>query len=169
MIERIQRVGGEMKKGLFMTLFVLMILLAFAQHMQASRPLNFYLRGGILTESNFKFNNYLWLVGANLDVQFGPVLMLSPECDVIIYKLEFNPVFIMPGVILNFHASGFYAGGGATIPIMIGSGYSYEGDILLKLNAGFKKNYFKIQAFLLTPFESAFDYTVIGATVGFGF
>jgi hypothetical protein len=158
-----------MKKVFVLTLFVLMILLGFARQAQASGPINFYIRGGILTESNFKFDHILWLGGANIDLHFGPILMLSPECDIVIYKFEFNPVFIMPGATLNLHINGLYAGAGATIPIIIGSGYTYEGNFLLKLNAGFKTNYLKLQAFLLTPFENLFGYSVIGATLGFGF
>lgn len=158
-----------MKKAFYTALMALLILFASAQEGQAKGPINFYVRGGILTESNFEFDDILWLVGANLDFHFGPILMLSPECDIIVYEFKFNPVFIMPGATLNLYFDGFYAGAGATIPIIIGSGYSYEGNVLLKLNAGFKTNYFKFQAFLLTPFESIFDYTVIGATVGFGF
>ena len=158
-----------MKKSFFLAFIILLILLASAQQGQAKGPLNFYIRGGILTESNFEFDNILWLVGANIDLHFGPILMLSPECDIIVYEFEFDPIFIMPGAILNLHASGFYAGGGVTIPLIIGSGYSFQGNVLLKLNAGFKTNYFKLQAFLLTPFKNLFDSTVIGATVGFGF
>jgi hypothetical protein len=158
-----------MKKISFSACLVLLILLGSARQAPAQGSIDFYIRGGILTESNFKFDDVLWLAGANIDFHFGPFLMLSPECDIIVYEFKFNPVFIMPGATLNLHFDGFFAGGGATIPIVFGSGYSYQGDVLLKLNAGFKTNYFKLQAFLLTPFEKAFDYTVIGATAGFGF
>lgn len=158
-----------MKKGFFMASVALLILSASARQGQAMGPFNFYVRGGILTESNFEFDDVLWLVGANLDLHFGKILMLSPECDVIVYELKFNPIFIMPGAILNLRAGGFYAGGGAAIPIIIGSGYSYEGNVLLKLNAGFKSDSFKLQAFITTPFENLFDNILIGATLGFGF
>jgi len=161
--------GGPMKKRIFMLFIVILILLVSAHQSQAMGPFNFYVRGGILTESDFSFDNVLWLAGANLDLHLGPILMISPECDIIVYKFEFDPVFITPGVLLNLRAAGFYGGGGVTIPVIIGSGYTFEGDVLLKLNAGYKTDFLKIQFFVLTPFENAFDFTIIGATLGFGF
>ncbi|MFW6131141.1 MAG: hypothetical protein ACOC5F_00900 [Candidatus Aminicenantaceae bacterium] len=158
-----------MKKAIGLFLVFLFILLASAPKTHAMGPINFYIRGGILTESDFSFSSVLGLAGANIDLNLGPVLMISPECDILLYNFSFNPVFITPGVLVNIRASSFFFGAGVNLPIIIGSGYSLEGDFLLKINAGFKTDFIKFQAFVLTPLENAFDFTIIGATFGFGF
>ncbi|MBN1273830.1 MAG: hypothetical protein JXB26_16300 [Candidatus Aminicenantes bacterium] len=158
-----------MKKLIFFLLLSVFMILATAPKSSADNPVNFYLRGGVITESSFSFNPLIGLAGANIDINLGEVLMISPECDLLIYQFKFNPVFITPGVLLNVRASVAYFGAGLSLPIIIGSGYTLEGDFLLKFNAGFKADFIKIQAFMFTPMENAFSYNWFGATVGFGF
>jgi hypothetical protein len=136
----------------------------------AAGPVNFYLRFGVLTDQKFTFNPFLWTVGANLDFNLGPALTLSPECDIIVYKFNFNPLWLTPAVLLNFHISSFYAGGGIGKLLVIGEGYELSSDFLLKLNAGFKAGGIKLQAYIWTPLGSeAFKLVITGATFGFGF
>lgn len=158
-----------MKKVFAVLLISVFLPLASAALCRADSPINFYIRGGVITESSFSFDPLIGLAGANIDINLGKVLMISPECDLLIYKFKFNPVFITPGVLLNVRASVAYFGAGLSLPLIIGSGYTLEGDFLLKFNAGFKADFIKIQAFMFTPLENAFDYTWFGATVGFGF
>lgn len=159
-----------MKKAMLGVLLILSLVAMFPREASAAGPFNFYVRGGVLTDQHFTFDPFLWTVGANLDLNLGPVLMLSPECDVIVYKFHFNPVWLAPAVTLNFRASAFYAGGGLGKFLVIGSGYTLSTDLLLKLNAGFKTDSFKLQAYLWTPLsDEAFSEMIYGATVGFGF
>lgn len=159
-----------MKKVIVGAVLVLSLVAMFPREASAAGPFNFYIRGGVLTDQNFTFDPFLWTIGANLDLNLGPVLMLSPECDVIVYKFNFSPVWLTPAVTLNFRASAFYAGGGIGKLLVIGSGYTLSSKFLLKLNAGFKTDSFKLQAYLWTPLsDEAFSYMLFGATLGFGF
>jgi len=159
-----------MKKVIIGAVLVLSLAAVFPREASAAGPFNFYVRGGVLTDQDFTFDPFLWTIGANLDFNLGPVLMLSPECDVIVHKFNFNPVWLAPAVTLNVRASAFYAGGGIGKFLVIGSGYSLSSDFLLKLNAGFKTDSFKLQVYLWTPLsDEAFSEMIYGATVGFGF
>jgi hypothetical protein len=156
-----------MKKATLLAVCLAAFLMIFVSSAQAAAPLNFYIRGGIMTPSDFSFSPVLGLAGANIDFNFG-ALSLSPECDLLIYQFTFNPAFITPGVILNMNLAALYVGAGAVVPIMIGSGYTL-GNVLFKANAGLKIGGFKLQAFLITPFENLFADTWVGATFGAGF
>jgi hypothetical protein len=159
-----------MKKLIIGAVLIASLVAMFPREASAAGPFNFYVRSGVLTDKNFSFDPFLWTIGANLDLNLGPILMISPECDVIVYKFSFNPVWLAPAVTVNFRASGFYAGGGIGKFLLIGSGYTLSSDLLLKLNAGFKTDSFKLQAYLWTPFsDEAFSDIVFGLTIGFGF
>jgi hypothetical protein len=157
-----------MKKALIFVVCTLALLTLTVSSAKAAGPLNFYIRGGIVTPSDFSFDPIFGLAGANIDFNFG-ALSLSPECDLLIYNFTFNPVFIMPGVILNMNLAALYFGAGVTVPVVIGSGYTLQGDLIFKANAGLKFGSLKLQAFLITPFNNFFTYTWVGATLGTGF
>ncbi len=151
-----------------LTLIAAAVLLAIAApRAEASGPLNFYLRGGILYD-NYSGTVLSGLAGANIDFNFG-ALSLSPECDMILYAFTFNPILLLPGAIVNGNLGPLYIGGGLSLPLIIGSGDTIKGDLLVKLNGGLKIANFKVQAFLLTPLANFFDFYILGATFGFGF
>ena len=156
-----------MKKAVVLAVCLAAFLVFFVPSAQAAGPLNFYIRTGIMTPSDFSFNPVFGLAGANIDFNIG-ALSLSPECDLLIYNFTFNPVWIMPGVILNMNLAALYVGAGVVVPVIIGSGYTL-GNMLLKLNAGVKIGNLKLQAFLLTSFDNLFVNTWVGATLGTGF
>jgi len=157
-----------MKKATVLIVCSAALIMVLASSAQAAGPLNFYIRGGILTVSDFSFDPVFALVGANIDFNLGR-LSISPECDLILYNFTFNPAILLPGALLNFNVGPLYFGAGAVLPLFIGSGYTLQGDFLFKANAGIKVGGFKVQAFLLTPFENFFTFTLIGATFGAGF
>jgi hypothetical protein len=157
-----------MKKNLICVACAIALITLTVSSAQAAGPLNFYIRGGIVTPSDFSFDPIFGLAGANIDFNFG-ALSLSPECDLLIYNFTFNPVFIMPGIILNMNLAALYVGAGVTVPVVIGSGYTLQGDLIFKANAGLKLGNLKLQAFLITPFNNFFTYTWVGATLGTGF
>jgi hypothetical protein len=157
-----------MKRTAALVVCIFALLAFFASSARAAAPLNFYIRGGIVTPSDFSFDPIFGLAGANIDFNLG-ALSISPECDLLIYNFTFNPVFILPGALVNFNLANLYVGAGAVLPLVLGSGYTLEGDILFKANAGLKFGGLKIQAFLITPFENFFTYTWVGATLGAGF
>jgi hypothetical protein len=157
-----------MKKALSIVVCALALFAFTVSSAKAVGPLNFYIRGGIMTPSDFSFSPVFGLAGANIDFNFG-ALSLSPECDLLIYNFTFNPVFIMPGVILNMNLAALYVGAGVAVPVIIGSGYSLQGDVQFKVNAGLKAGGLKLQAFFITPLNNFFSYTWVGATLGAGF
>lgn len=143
------------------------LVMLVAPPAEAAGPFNFYIRGGILYD-NYSGTVLSGLAGANLDLNFG-ALSLSPECDMVLYGFSFNPILLLPGVILNGNLGPLYIGGGLSLPLIIGSGDTIEGNLLVKLNGGLKIANFKAQIFLLTPLAGFFDFYILGATFGFGF
>ncbi len=153
-----------MKKAMSIIVCALALFTFTVSSAKAAGPLNFYIRTGIITPSDFSFDPIFALAGANIDINIGAA-SISPECDLLLYNFTFNPAILLPGVLLNFNLANFYIGAGATLPVFIGSGYSFHGDVLFKANAGLKLGGFKLQAFALTDFTE----TLIGATFGAGF
>ncbi len=153
-----------MKKTLSIMVCALALFTFTVSSAKAAGPINFYIRGGIITPSDFSFDPIFALAGANIDINIGAA-SISPECDLLLYNFTFNPAILLPGVLLNFNLANFYIGAGAVLPLFIGSGYSFHGDVLFKANAGLKLGGFKLQAFALTSFSE----TLIGATFGAGF
>lgn len=156
-----------MKKACLALFLAVILFAATAPKGEAAGPLNFYIRGGILFD-NYSGTVLSGLAGANLDLNFG-ALSLSPECDMIIYGFSFNPIIILPGALLNANLGPLFVGGGVNLPLIIGSGDTIEGNLLVKFNAGLKIANLKAQAFLLTSFADFFDWYILGATLGFGF
>jgi hypothetical protein len=159
-----------MKKLFGIALIGLSLIAFLPRPASAAGPMNFYVREGVLTDQHFSFSPFLWSVGANLDFNLGEALFIAPECDVIVYKFRFNPVWLAPAVTINFRASHFFAGGGVGLFAVLGSGYSLYSDALLKLNAGIKSDTFKFAVYLWTPLsDEAFSEMLFGANIGFGF
>jgi len=158
-----------MRKSLVLALCVLALVAALPRESQAAGPFNFYIRGGVITDQNLSFSPFLWTIGANLDLNLGPILTLSPECDIIVYQFDFSPLWLAPAVLLNLRFSALYVGAGVGIFALLGSGGTLTSDPLFKLNGGIKLDSIKVQAYLYTPFDAFFSSIGIGATLGFGF
>ena len=132
--------------------------------------MNFYIRFGIITDTSFDFNYWLWSTGAQLDFHIGSFFMLSPECDIIVYRFDFDPVLLAPGLMANFKLSNLFIGAGVSYWGLIGTGVgAFEGEPLLKTNVGIRTSNLKITLYAITTFENAFDDVAIGLTLGFGF
>ncbi len=159
-----------MKRLIGFALVGLALIAVLPRPAAAAGPINFYVREGILTDQSFSFSPFLWTTGANIDINLGPALFLAPECDVIVYKFSFNPIWLAPAVTINFRASYFFVGGGVGLFAVLGSGYHLYSDALLKLNAGIKSDTFKLAVYIWTPMsDEAFSEMLVGANIGFGF
>lgn len=158
-----------MKKVIVSIVILLAVMAAVPQTARAAGVYNFYIRTGLITEDDFSFSPLLWTAGANLDINLGPMLMLSPECDIIVHEFNFSPVWLTPAVTLNLRFSGLFVGAGLAKFVAIGSGYTLSSDFLFKLNGGFKTDSFKLQVYTLSSFDSLFSDMVVGFTLGFGF
>ena len=135
----------------------------------AGNAMRFGINFGIMTDDSFSFDPIMWTAGAELDFQFGNILMLSPEVMLVGEGFEFKVFTLYPAVILNFTPGGFFVGGGVAKGFYIGSGLSGSSDFLLKLNAGFVSNSIKLTAYALMAFDSLFKDMAVGATLGFRF
>lgn len=132
--------------------------------------MNFYINFGLLTDDSFSFSDYLWSVGANLDIHIGPLLMITPECDIIVYKFDFDPVILAPAVMANIKLKNVFFGLGITKWFLIGDSVgTIEGDFALKMNLGLRTSNLRITLYGVSYFDSFFDYFLFGISLGFGF
>jgi len=132
--------------------------------------MNFYINFGLLTDDSFAFNDYLWSTGANLDIHIGPLLMITPECDIIVYKFDFDPVILAPAVMANIKLKNIFFGLGITRWFLIGDSVgTIEGDFGLKMNVGLRTSNLRILLYGVSYFDNFFDYLLFGVSLGFGF
>jgi len=154
-----------MKKAIVLLSGLLLASGVFA----AGSQMNFSINFGAMTDDSFSFDFYYPGVGAELDIQVGNVLMISPEITLYSIKFEFDTLLLYPGAIVNFTPGGFFVGGGVVKPIAISGGDTWTTDFALKLNAGFISKSMKLTAYLITSFDSLFDGMLVGANLGFRF
>ncbi len=153
-----------MKKALMVLCGLLLVSGLYAFEKQTTFGVNF----GIMTDDSFSFDPLLWTAGAEIDLQLGQYLMLSPEVTLVGNGFKFKEFLLFPGAVLNFTPSNFFVGGGLVKGIYIGSGETFvSDDFALKLNAGLFSRNLKLTAYVIMDFNSLFKNTVVGATLGF--
>jgi hypothetical protein len=151
---------------------ILIILLSFSsQNLKAQDiGMNFYINFGLLTDDSFSFNDYLWSAGANLDIHIGPLFMLTPECDILVYKFDFDPVILAPALMANIKLKNFFFGAGITKWFLIGdSTGTIEGDFALKVNLGLRTSNLRLLLYGVSYVDDLLDYLLLGVSLGFGF
>lgn len=160
-----------MKKVLFIFIAVFLVFSFSLKPLKAQDiGMNFYINFGLVTDDSFSFNDYLWSGGAALDIHIGPLLMITPECDIIVYKFEFDPVILAPAVIANIKLKNFFFGAGITKWFLIGDSIgTVESDFALKANLGLRTSNLRLTLYGISYFDNFFDYLLIGITLGFGF
>ena len=153
-----------MKKALIVFCGLLLVSGLYAFEKQTTFGVNF----GIMDTDQFKFNPLRWTAGAEIDLQLGQYLMLSPEVTLVGNGFKFKEFLLFPGAVLNFTPSNFFIGGGLVKGIYLGSGQTFvDDDFSLKLNAGLFTRNLKLTAYVITPFDSLFDGMLVGASLGF--
>lgn len=160
-----------MKKTI-VVIAILFIALSFSTRQLNAQDIgmNFYINFGLLTDDSFSFNDYLWSTGANLDIHIGPLFMLTPECDIIVYKFDFDPVILAPAVMANIKLKNIFFGLGITKWFLIGDSVgTVESDFGLKMNVGLRTSNLRVLLYGISYFENFFDYLLIGISLGFGF
>lgn len=142
---------------------------AFAQ----GKDVEFSLNLGAMTDlgSNGSFSDVLFTFSPQVDAHISPAFMISPEVMLITDdSFSFDPILLYPGVILNFTSeSGFFVGAGAALPVAFGDGDTETGDLLPKINLGYRGSHFNMTAYLLTSTEEMFDDNLVGLSVGYRF
>lgn len=157
-----------MKKYLIGFLLVLFVLSGI--NYATDKSFDMYLGANIITDSSFTFDYYLWGPGVAFDFYVTDNLMISPEVYMFVYKFEFDPFILAPAVIANIKLNTFFVGGGITKWFLIGSDIDdFNSDFLLKLNAGFITESFKLSFFAITSFDEMFSDMVLGASFALKF
>ena len=163
-----------MKKFMVTVLAVgLVVALGTGQAFAQGKKVEFSLNLGVMTDlgPDSSFSEALFTFAPQVDIHLSPALMLSPEIMVITDdSFSFDPLLLYPGVLLNFTAKGgFFAGAGVVLPVVFWEGESDTGDLLPKINLGYRGNHFNLTAYLLTDTESLFKYNLIGLSAGYRF
>lgn len=163
-----------MKKVMVMVLAVgLVVALGTGQAFAQGKKVEFSLNLGVMTDlgPDYSFSEALFTFAPQVDIHLSPALMLSPEVMVITDDgFSFDPLLLYPGVLLNYTAKGgFFAGAGVVLPVIFWEGESDTGDLLPKINLGYRGRHFNLTAYLLTDTESLFKYNLIGLSAGFRF
>ncbi|MBP1770428.1 MAG: hypothetical protein H6P96_1046 [Candidatus Aminicenantes bacterium] len=163
-----------MKKVMVTVLAVgLVAALGTGQAFAQGKKVEFSLNLGVMTDlgPDSSFSEALFTVAPQVDIHLSPALMLSPEIMVITDDgFSFDPLLLYPGVLLNYTArGGFFAGAGVVLPVVFWEGESDTGDLLPKINLGYRGNHFNLTAYLLTDTESLFKYNLIGLSAGYRF
>ena len=163
-----------MKKFMVTVLAVgLVAALGTGQAFAQGKKVEFSLNLGVMTDlgPDSSFSEALFTFAPQVDIHLSPALMLSPEIMVITDDgFSFDPLLLYPGVLLNYTArGGFFAGAGVVLPVVFWEGESDTGDLLPKINLGYRGNHFNLTAYLLTDTESLFKYNLIGLSAGYRF
>jgi hypothetical protein len=129
------------------------------------KKVEFGLNLGFMTDS---FEEFLIALSPQVDIHVTKGFMISPE---VMIATEF-PIYgalLFPGVIFNYTGRGFFAGAGAVVPILISAEWSGSGDLLPKLNIGYRGQHVSLTAYLITSTRNLFRYNLVGATIGYRF
>lgn len=134
---------------------------AFSSDQAQGKNLSFSFNLGVQT--NF-FGEDAWehvwfTLDARFGIAIGQSLELSPEVMTAVYSsMDFDTVFLYPGVILNLKLGEFFVGAGAVLPLVFEYGNVGVYIPSPKLNFGYRAG-----NLILT----AYFFTVIGEDVGF--
>ena len=71
-------------------------------------------------------------------------------------------------MILNYLGRGFFVGGGAVLPVAIAGGVGF-GDVMPKVNLGYRGERVNLTAYVVTAFEGVLQWGLVGASVGYRF
>jgi len=160
-----------MKKVTVLILTVLVIFAFGARDLTAqASDMVLYVNLGMMTDDQFTFDPFIWTAGANMDINLGRMLMFSPECDVVFRKFNFKNMWLSPGAILNVRYGLLFAGAGIIKWFEL-AGNLGNSEFLMKINAGFKGQKYRLVAYITTPFNAFFEENTVmfGATLGFKF
>jgi len=103
-----------------------------------------------------------------VDIHVTKGFMISPEA-MAVTDFQFSGALLFPGVMFNYTSKGFVVGVGAVVPVMISDYWSGTGDLLPKLNIGYRGRHVNLTAYLLTSTAQLFSENLVGATIGYRF
>jgi len=103
-----------------------------------------------------------------VDIHVTKGFMISPEA-MVVTDFQFSGALLFPGVMFNYTGKGIFAGAGVVVPVMISDYWSGTGDLLPKLNIGYRGRHVNLTAYLLTSTARLFSENLVGATIGYRF
>ncbi len=141
------------------------------QPVQAETDAQLFASFGLMTDDSFKFKDFLWHLGLNLDLTLNDLLVLSPEVNLVTRNFKFKTFMLEPAVLLNLKlGDSFFVGAGISKFMVIAEGdYFGSTDVALKANVDFIDEHFKFRIYVITPFNDLFKYSLIGLQAGLSF
>jgi len=133
---------------------------AFAQ----DKKVEFSLNAGVMIVSE----DVGVALSPQLDIHVTKGFMISPEA-MVVTDFQFSGALLFPGVMFNYTSKGFVVGVGAVVPVMISDYWSGTGDLLPKLNIGYRGRHVNLTAYLMTSTARLFSENLVGATIGYRF
>ena len=137
------------------------------------KKVSFSLNLGVQTQffGEDAFENAWFTLDTRLGIGVGQSLEISPEVMAAVYAdLEFDIVFLYPGVMLNYKLGKFFVGAGAIMPLLFESGNVEAYIPSPKLNFGYRTRNLMLTAYFFTVIteEGGFlEFNHIGATIGY--
>ena len=137
---------------------------AFAQQKKVEFSLNL----GVMSFYGWEsFSTFLLTLSPQVDIHVVKGFMISPEA-MFITDFEFSGVAAFPGIIFNYEGKGFFIGGGAVLPVSI-SGEVGVGELLPKVNVGYRGKRINLTVYTITSFNGIFRAGLVGASLGYRF
>lgn len=159
-----------MKKVGLMVLVVGMLAGAAVQLAYAQdKKVEFSLNLGVMSfyGGEGSFSSFGLTLSPQVDIHVTTGFMISPEA-MFLTDFEFSGVAAFPGVIFNYMGKGFFAGAGVVLPVSI-SGEVGVGELLPKLNIGYRGRRVNLTLYTITSFNGIFQWGLVGASVGYRF
>jgi hypothetical protein len=125
-----------------------------------------YFQGGTMTPDSFKFDVFWADLGFNLNVLLGDLVIITPECDLVIQDLKFKKMQLAPALIGNLKIGNFFIGAGPTKWFKLGA-ESVTSDWMLKINLGLTKYRMIYTLFAIVDFSNDSYNSLIGIKLGF--
>ena len=136
---------------------------AYAQ----DKTVEFSLNVGTMTAigGDASLSSFAFTVSPQVDIRVAKRFAISPEA---MFITDFFNVAALPGVLLNYMGKGFFAGGGAVLPVAIAGGVGF-GNVMPKVNIGYRGRDFNLTAYAVGAFEGVLQWGLVGASVGYRF
>ena len=162
-----------MKKAMVMVVAVVFLggsvaLPGFSQEKKVEFSLNL----GVMTnlDPDDSFSDLMFTFAPQVDFHVTRGFMISPEVMVITDDgFSFDPLLLYPGVLLNYTSKSFFVGGGFVLPVMFWEDGTDTGDLLPKINIGYRGPHLNVTAYLLTDTHEFLKYNLIGLSAGYRF
>jgi len=143
---------------------------AQGQETKVAISLNLGVQTNLYSDSSF--DNAWFTLDARFGIAVGQSFEISPEVMAMVDdSLDFDAIWLYPGVMLNFKLGDFFAGAGAVLPVVFYDGESDSASLAPKVNLGYRAGHLILTAYILTWTEEAdfLEFNYIGATIGYRF